>query len=103
MNTTCVEARPGVKVMTEPLAVLAARAACGLEASIEGFLRASDQNLGHLEQQAAQGVMELLRRSVEQGAQAKAGQAPPVCPECGHPLSRLSAGSSVRQEACLHV
>ena len=72
--------------------MLAARAACGLEASIAGFLKASDENLGHLEQAAAQGVMELLRQSVEKGAQAKADKAPPDCPVCGHKLSRLSAG-----------
>ena len=94
MNTTCTESTAGVKVKTEPLAVLAARAACGLEEAIEGFLRASDENLGHLEQEAAQGVMELLRRSVAKGAQAKADKAPPDCPVCGHKLSRLSDGHS---------
>jgi hypothetical protein len=51
----------------------------------------SDQNLGHLEVQAAQDVKELLRQTIERGAQAKADATPPVCPVCGQTLSRLSA------------
>jgi len=72
--------------------VLAARAACTLEQSIQRLVLASDQNLGHLERQAAQDVQELLRQSVQRGAQAKADATPPVCPVCGHQLSRLSSG-----------
>ncbi len=75
----------------EPLAVLAARAACALEHSIQRLVLASDQNLGHLEIQAAQDVRELLRQTIERGAQAKADATPPVCPVCGQTLSRLSA------------
>ena len=76
---------------SEPLAVLAARAACALERSIQRLAQAGDQNLGHLEGQAAQDVQELLRQAVERGAQAKADATPPVCPVCGQTLSRLSA------------
>ena len=75
----------------EPLAVLAARAACALEHSIQRLVVGSDQNLGHLEVQAAQAVKELLRQTIERGAQAKADATPPVCPVCGQTLSRLSA------------
>jgi hypothetical protein len=93
MTTTCPHstgsksksATPG-----EPLAVLAARAACALEKSIAGLVRASEQNLGHLEVQAARDVQELQRQAVERGAQAKADGTPPVCPVCGRKLSRLS-------------
>jgi hypothetical protein len=42
--------------VSEPLAVLAARAACALEKSIQHLVLASDQNLGHLEIQAAHDV-----------------------------------------------
>ncbi len=52
---------------------------------------ASDQNLGHLERQAAHDVQELLRQTIQRGAQAKADAAPPVCPVCGQKLTRLSA------------
>ena len=78
----------------ESLAVLAARAACALEKSIEHLVSAGDENLGHLERQAAQDVQELLRQSMERGAQAKADATPPLCPVCGHKLSRLSEGHS---------
>lgn len=76
----------------EPLAVLAARAACALEKSIQRLVLASDQNLGHLEAQAAHDVQELLRQSMERGAQAKADATPPLCPVCSQTLSRVSEG-----------
>jgi len=82
----------GSATSSEPLAVLAARAACALEQSINGCVLASDENLGHLETQAAQDVQPLLREAVQRGAQAKADASPPVCPVCGHKLSRLSSG-----------
>ena len=95
MTTTCLEAASSdcvSRTTCEPLAVLAARAACALEKSIQRLVMAGDQNLGHLEAQAAQDVQELLRQSVERGAQAKAGAAPPLCPVCHQKLSRLSVG-----------
>lgn len=78
--------------MVEPLAVIAARSACALERSIQRLVLASDQDLGHLERQAAADVQQLLRQSIERGAQAKADATPPRCPVCGQPLSRLSRG-----------
>ena len=77
---------------SEPLAVLAARAACALGHSIERLVLASDQDLGHLEVQAAHDVQELLRQAIQRGAQAKADTTPPVCPVCGQTLTRLSTG-----------
>jgi hypothetical protein len=53
-------------------------------------VRASDQNLGHLEVQAMRDVRELLRHAIQRGAQAKADATPPLCPVCGKALSRLS-------------
>ena len=76
----------------EALAVLAARAAVALEATLTGFLAATDQNLGHFETQAAHEVQELLRTATQRAAQAKADAAPPRCPVCGQALSRCSAG-----------
>lgn len=95
MKTTCLEAdtSAGLSVnSTEPLAVLAARAACALEHSLQRLAQASDQNLGHLEVQAAHDVRELLRQAIQRGAQAKTAATPPTCPVCGQPLTRLSAG-----------
>jgi hypothetical protein len=94
MTAICLEsANPTVNsACHEPIAVLAARAACALERSIHTLVVAGDQNLGHLERQAAQDVQELLRQSVQRGAQAKADATPPVCPVCGQKLSRVSEG-----------
>jgi hypothetical protein len=94
MRTTCHEpitSTSNAEGPHEPLAVLAARAACALEQSIQRLVRASDQTLGHLERQAAHDVQELLRQAIQRGAQAKADATPPVCPICGQTLSRLSA------------
>ena len=98
MKTICVESASVASVLgqarrassSEPLGVLGARAACALEQSVARFVRASDQNLGHLEVQAAQDVQALLRHATERAAQAKADATPPVCSVCGQPLSRLS-------------
>lgn len=93
MTTTCLEPPAyASETSCEPLAVLAARAACALEGSIQRLVLASDQNLGHLEIQAAQDVQELLRQTIQRGAQAKADATPPNCPICGQKLTRLSSG-----------
>jgi hypothetical protein len=95
MKTTCLESVCNVSplpIRAEPLAVLAARAACELDRSIERLVQASDQNLGHLEVRAAHDVEELLRQAVERGAQAKADATPPSCPVCKRKLTRISGG-----------
>jgi hypothetical protein len=95
MNETCFDTNRADCAhvpMSEPLAVLAARAGCALEHSIQKCTAASSQNLGHLEMQAARDVQELLRTTVERGAQAKADATPPQCPVCQQKLTRLSAG-----------
>jgi len=95
MTTTCCKHSPpnctSLK-SSEPLAVLAAGAACALEASMQRLVQARDQNLGHLERQVAHDVEKLLQASVQRGAQAKAEATPPFCPVCGRPLTRLSEG-----------
>ena len=94
MKATCLESvseSQYIGVRPEPLAVLAARAADALDHSIARLAQASDQNLGHLEVQAAHDVQELLRQAVQRGAQAKTDATPPTCPVCGQPLTRLSS------------
>ena len=96
-TSTCLERTPlavADETPTEPLAVLAARAACAMEQSIQRLVLASDENLGHLERQAAQDVQALLRQAIQRGAQAKADATPPICPVCGHKLTRLSSGQA---------
>ncbi len=99
MKTTChesvVPSAPSCILSeppAEPLAVLGARAACALEQSLQRFVLAGDQNLGHLEVQAAQDVQNLLREATQRAAQAKADATPPRCPVCQKDLTRLSAG-----------
>ncbi|WP_423442549.1 hypothetical protein [Limisphaera sp. VF-2] len=59
---------------------------------MQQLVQASDQNLGHLEVQAAHDVRELLRQAVARGTQTNADATPPTCPVCGQPLRRLSSG-----------
>lgn len=95
MKTTCCELAPHTlpaDAKSEPLAVLAARTACALDRAVERHVLACDQNLGHLEAQAAHDAQQLLRATVERGAQAKADVTPPLCPVCGKKLTRLSPG-----------
>ena len=82
-------ARAGAGPVPEALAVLAARTAVALETSLTRFLAAADQNLGHLETQAAHDVQELLRTTTQRAAQAKADATPRRCPVCGQPLTPL--------------
>jgi hypothetical protein len=94
MKTNCLESdvcKSQLAGASEPLAVLGARTACWLERSHQGFLQSSDQNLGHFEVQALQDVQELLRQATQRAAQAKADATPPLCPVCGHKLTRLCA------------
>ena len=97
MNAISIDCPPSYSSRvsaSEPLAVLAARAGCALEHSIQRCTLASDQNLGHLEMQAARDVQELLRAAMERGAQAKADATPPLCPVCQQKLTRLTADQS---------
>ena len=72
--------------------MLAARLADTLDTSVTRFLHASDQNLGHLEVQAAHDVQALLRETLRRAAQAQADATPPRCPVCGQPLTRCATG-----------
>ncbi|MBI5774630.1 MAG: ISKra4 family transposase [Verrucomicrobia bacterium] len=63
-----------------------------LDHSVQRFVAARDQNLGHLEAEVLHQTQELQRRAVEGGAQAKADATPPCCPVCRQKLTRLSCG-----------
>lgn len=89
--TATIACCPPAAPVPEALAVLAARTAVALGASLTRF-QTADQNLGHLETQVAHDVQELLRSATERAAQAKADATPPRCPACGQPLSRCSPG-----------
>jgi ssDNA-binding Zn-finger/Zn-ribbon topoisomerase 1 len=67
-----------------PVADWQARLRAGLNQSVQAL----DQTLGHMEDQILRQTQGLERRLLEEAAQKKADQTPPVCPVCGHPLSR---------------
>ena len=59
-----------------------------LTAGLNQSIRASDETLGHLEEQILHQTHGLERKLLEEAAQKKADQTPPLCPVCGHKLSR---------------
>ena len=90
MKNCCVKSVPqtdsSIETFARPVADWQARLTAGLTRS----LQAADQNLGHLEEEILHSTRELERRLLEAVAQKKADQSPPVCPVCGHPLSRCT-------------
>jgi len=90
MNNCCVKSVPqsdsSFETFARPVADWQARLTAGLSRS----LQASDQNLGHLEEEILHTTRDLERKLLEAAAQKKADQSPPVCPVCGHKLSRCT-------------
>jgi len=90
MNHCCEELVPpsdsSFETFARPVADWQARLPAGLSRSLE----ASDQNLGHLEEEILRMTRDLERKLLEAVAQKKADQSPPVCPVCGHQLSRCT-------------
>jgi hypothetical protein len=90
MSNCCVNSVPqsdsSFETFARPVADWQARLTAGLTRSIQ----ASDQNLGHMEEQILRQTGELERKLLEEAAQQKADQCPPACPVCGHKLSRCT-------------
>lgn len=90
MSNCCVDWVPhsdsSFETFAGPVADWQARLTAGLTRSVE----ASDENLGHLEEQILRKTGELERQLLEEAAQKKADQSPPLCPVCGHKLSRCT-------------
>lgn len=63
-----------------------------LTAGLSRVIQASDQTMGHLEEEILQRTRDLERVVLEEAAQKKADGSPPVCPVCGGKLSRLTHG-----------
>ena len=64
----------------------------GLAGKLHQSLGAANEHLGHLEEELLRGGHELFRQMLEKAAQQKADAAPPLCPRCQKPLSRMTAG-----------
>ena len=90
MNHCCPKTAPqsdsSIETLAGPVADWQARLTAGLTRS----LQASDENRGHLEEAILHSTRDLERKLLEEAAQKKADQSPPVCPVCGHPLSRCT-------------
>jgi hypothetical protein len=88
MNHCCVKSVPhsdsSYETFARPVADWQARLTAGLNQSVQ----ASDETLGHMEEQILHQTRGLERKLLEEAAQKKADQTPPVCPVCGHKLSR---------------
>jgi len=88
MNDCCLKSVPqsdsSYETFAGPVADWQARLTAGLNQSVQ----ASDETLGHLEEQILRQTRGLERKLLEEAAQKKADQTPPVCPVCGHKLSR---------------
>lgn len=90
MNNCCLKSVPqsdsSYKTLSRSVADWQARLTAGLNQSV----RASDQSLGHLEEQIACETRGLELKLLEEAAQKKADQSPPACPVCGNKLSRCT-------------
>lgn len=63
-----------------------------LQAGIGRVIQASDETMGHLEEEILQKTKELERAVLEEASQKKADLTPPVCPVCKNKLSRVTQG-----------
>jgi hypothetical protein len=89
MSNCCVQSVPpdsSYETFSRPVLDWMARLTAGLNRSIPN----KNQTMGDLEREILQQTQGLERQLLEEASQKKADQSPPVCPVCGHKLSRLS-------------
>ena len=63
-----------------------------LTSGLRRSVAASDHTLGHLEEEIHRQTCAVERALLEEAAQQKADHAPPLCPVCGHQLTRRTRG-----------
>lgn len=88
MSNCCLKSVPQSDSSFETFARSVTDWQARLTAGLTQSVQASDQNLGHLEEEILRQTRGLERRLLEEAAQRKADQTPPVCPVCGHKLTR---------------
>ncbi len=91
MSNCCVPSVPpdsSYETFGQPVKDWMARLTAGLNRSVPNIR----QTMGDLEREIVQQTQGLECKLLEEASQKKAGQSPPVCPACGHKLSRLSHG-----------
>lgn len=92
MCNCCVHPVPHTNSSFETLAGPVSDWTARLTAGLNRSVQASEQTLGDLEEEILQQTRGLERQLLEEAAQKKADQSPPVCPACGHKLSRCTSG-----------
>jgi len=91
MSNCCVPSVPpdsSYETFGQPVMDWMARLSAGLNRTVQS----PKQTMGDLEREILQQTQGLERKLLEEASQKKADQTPPVCPACGHKLSRLSHG-----------
>ena len=88
MSNCCLNSVPQSDSRFETFAAPVADWAARLTAGLTRSVRVRGQTLGHMEEEILQQTRGLERKLLEEAAQKKADQSPPVCPVCGHPLTR---------------
>jgi len=63
-----------------------------LTAGLSRSIQASDETMGHMEEEILHKTRDLQRAVLEEAAQKKAEKSPPTCPVCGNKLSRITHG-----------
>ena len=92
MSTNCCETVPHPHSSFESLAKATNAWQERLQAGLVRVINASDENMGHLEEEILQKTRELQRVALEEASQKKADLSPPVCPVCKNKLSRVTEG-----------
>lgn len=90
MNDCCEKSVPHSDSSYETFAGAVADWQARLTAGLKRSIEASDQTLGEMEEQILRQTQGLERQLLEEAAQKKADQTPPVCPMCGNKLSRCT-------------
>ena len=92
MNYCCLKSVPQADSSFETLAGPVAEWMARLQSGLTQSIQASDETLGHLEEEILQQTRGLERTVLEEATQKKADQAPPLCQICGGKLSRVTHG-----------
>jgi len=90
MENCCVKSVPQSDSSYETFAKAVVEWQARLTAGLDQSIQASNGTLGEMEEQILRQTQGLERKLLEEAAQKKADQTPPVCPVCGHPVSRCT-------------
>ena len=90
MDNCCAKSVPQSDSSYETFAQAVVEWQARLTAGLDQSIQASSETLGDMEEQILRQTQGLERKLLEEAAQKKADRTPPVCPVCGHKLSRCT-------------